>query len=436
MQSPYSSVYKKRRGSDGSGVRSSSVANASKLDLTPDHSFDLFLPCPRGLESALADEVKALTTPGSTLRVSAPTPGGLPVRGTLTDVMRLNLHSRLCSRVLLLGGSCRYVAADDIYHLARDLAWEKWFDVTQALRVDVTAERSPLESIKFAALRVKDGICDRFRALTGERPDVDTAHPDVRIHLHLREADALLYLDTSGEPLFKRGWRSEHGAAPLKEHLAAGLLKLSGWTPGDVLFDPLCGSGTLVIEAAQMAANRAPGLDRTFGFEVLRGFDAEAWASLREQARQAVRPVAPGQFFAADIAPANVRMTLDNARRARVDGAIAAQQGDVVAAVPPVDAAALAAGQSAWLISNPPYDERIAPEGEAADDFAPQLARTLKQRFAGWHVALLAADLHWDRALRLKPRRRVVVFNGPIECRLMLFDMVAGSARTSVGGQV
>ena len=415
MQSPYASVSKKRR--------------AAVLPPVGPNAFDFFLPCPRGLETALADEVTLLAAHSPTLRAGTPAPGGLPVQGSLLDAMRLNLHCRLPSRVLLLGGTCGYADAEDIYHLARDLAWETWFDVTQALRVDVTAERSPLESIKFAALRVKDGICDRFRALTGERPDVDTAHPDVRIHLHLREADALLYLDTSGEPLFKRGWRSEHGAAPLKEHLAAGLLKLSGWTPGDVLFDPLCGSGTLVIEAAQMAANRAPGLGRSFGFEVLRGFDLDAWNALRESARQAVRPVAPGQFFAADIDPVNVRMTLDNARRAGVDGTIAAQAGDVIAAVPPVDAAALATGQSAWLISNPPYDERIAPEGAAADDFAPQLAHTLKQRFAGWHVALLAADLHWDRALRLKPRRRIVVFNGPIECRLMLFEMVAGSAR-------
>jgi len=415
MQSPYSSVYKKR-------------LPAAQAPAGP-NAFDFFLPCPRGLETALAEEVTALAAGSPTLRAGTPTPGGLPVQGDLTDAMRLNLHCRIPSRVLLLGGSCGYADAEDIYHLARDLAWEKWFDVTQALRVDVTAERSPLESIKFAALRVKDGICDRFRALTGERPDVDTAHPDVRIHLHLREADALLYLDTSGEPLFKRGWRSEHGAAPLKEHLAAGLLKLSGWTPANVLFDPLCGSGTLVIEAAQMAANRAPGLDRRFGFEALRGFDAKIWATLCEQAQHAVRPLPPGQFFAADIDPVNVHMTLDNARRAGVGEAIAAQQGDVIEAMPPVDAAALPAGQRAWLISNPPYDERIAPEGEAADDFAPQLARTLKQRFAGWHVGLLAADLHWDRALRLKPRRRIVLFNGTIECRLMLFDMVAGSAR-------
>jgi putative N6-adenine-specific DNA methylase len=396
----------------------------------PPSRFDFFLPCPRGLEGALADEVAELAQHSATLQPGQAGPGGLAVRGSLDDAMRLNLHCRIPSRVLLLGGSTGYADAEDIYALARDLAWERWFDVTQALRVDVTAERSPLESIKFAALRVKDGICDRFRALTGgERPDVDTLHPDVRIHLHLRESQALLYLDTSGEPLFKRGWRTEHGAAPLKEHLAAGLLRLAGWQPDDVLFDPLCGSGTIAIEAAQIAARRAPGLDRRFGFEALQGFDSDTWSALREAARQAVQPMPSGRIFAADIDPRNVRMTQDNADRAGVGAAIAVHQGDVVDAEPPVDAAALPAGCAAWLISNPPYDERIAAQGRAADAFAPELSRVLKQRFAGWHVGLLAADLHWDRALRLKPRRRIVVFNGPIECRLMLFDMVAGSAR-------
>ncbi|MGE0072244.1 MAG: class I SAM-dependent RNA methyltransferase [Thiomonas sp.] len=423
MSSPYASFYKRR--------------TPPQPAPRPVHRsvgvFDLFLPCPRGLETALADEVRDLAAAqrSPTLRPGSPTPGGVPVQGSLADAMRLNLHCRLPSRVLLLCGSGGYASADDIYRLARQLPWEDWFDVSQALRVDVTAERSPLQSIKFAALRVKDGICDRFRNRTGQRPDVDTNHPDVRVHLHLREADARLYLDTSGEPLFKRGWRSEHGAAPLKEHLAAGLLRLAGWAPGDVLFDPLCGSGTLVIEAAHIAAQRAPGLGRAFGFEALRGFDLEQWNVLRERAQQAVQALPPGQLFAADIDPANVRMTLDNARRAGVDGAITAQPGDVIAAMPPVDAAALPAGRRAWLISNPPYAQRIAPEGQARDDFAAQLAHALKQRFAGWQVALLTADLHWDRALRLKPHRRIPVFNGPIECRLMLFEMVAGSARGS-----
>lgn len=396
--------------------------------------FDLFLPCPRGLEQALCDEVRELAARlgSDTLSAATPTPGGVSAHGTLADVMRLNLHARLPSRVLLLAGAGRSTDADEVYRLARALPWECWFVARQSLRVDVTAEHSPLASIKFAALRVKDGICDRFRALAGQRPDVDTAQPDVRVHLHLREVDALLYFDTSGEPLFKRGWRSDHGAAPLKEHLAAGLLRLAGWQPGDVLFDPMCGAGTLLIEAAQIAAQRAPGLDRRFGFEALRGFDPGDWAALREAAQQQLRPLAAGQFFGADLDAASVRMTHDNARRAGVEAAIDVRQGDVIDTTPPLDLGALSAGRSAWLISNPPYAARIAPQGQAADDFAPQFARVLKQRFAGWQVALLTADLHWDRALRLKPRRRLVVFNGPIECRLMLFEMVAGSARAQV----
>ncbi len=394
----------------------------------------LFLPCPRGLEGTLADEVAeiAAATGSDTLTVESSGPGGVQARGGLRDVMRLNLHTRIASRVLLLAASRVCADADAIYQLTRGLAWERWFGPDHSLRVDVTAERSPLPSIKFAALRVKDGICDRLRDLTGRRPDVDTAQPDVRVHLHLAESTALLYLDTSGEPLFKRGWRSEHGAAPLKEHLAAGLLRLAGWQPEDVLFDPMCGAGTIVIEAAQMAARRAPGLDRRFGFERLAGFDPAEWAALREQARQQIEPLTPGQFFAADIDPAQVRMTLDNARRAGADGAIAAHSGDVVDAQPPVDAAALPPGRRAWLFSNPPYDQRIAAQGAQADDFAAALSRTLKTRFAGWQAALLTADLHWDRALRLKPRRRIVAFNGAIECRLMLFDLIAGSARGQV----
>ena len=215
----------------------------------------------------------------------------------------------------------------------------------------------------------------------------------------------------------------------MRETLAALFLRQCGYTGTEPVVDPMCGSGTLVIEAAQIAAHRAPGLDRGFGFEALQGFDPAEWTALREAAQRAVQPLDPGQFFAADIDAANVRMTLDNARRAGVDSAITAQTADVVDASPPLDAAQLPSDRTAWLISNPPYDERIAAQGAAADAFAPELARVLKQRFAGWRVGLLTADLHWDRSLRLKPRRRIVAFNGPIECRLMLFDMVAGSAR-------
>lgn len=336
--------------------------------------------------------------------------------------MRSNLHSRLASRVLLLLGAAEVANADDVYRLALKQPWSNWFDASRTIRVDVTAERSPLESLHFAALRAKDGVCDHFRLRGQDRPDVDREHPDVRIHLHLSATQALIYLDTSGEPLFKRGWRTAHGGAPLKENMAAGVLRLAGWTPQAVLFDPMCGAGTIAIEAACTACRIAPGLQRAFGFEVLSGFDLETWRALRAQA-QAARCPPPAAIIAADIDPRMVQLAQENARRAGVDDAIVFRQGDVMDATPP---AMPAPGQAAHFVANPPYSERLEAKGRASDDFLPRLGDVLKQRFTGWNAALLLADLQGDRALRLKPTRRHVVYNGAIECRLFTFSLVAG----------
>ncbi len=385
-----------------------------------DELHELYLPCPRGLEAALAAELAEIGS--TTLRVGEPAASGVAARGTFDDVLRLNLHSRIASRVLLRVGRGSVADADDVYRLASRLRWERWFDARRTLRVDISAERSSLESLHFAALRAKDGICDHFRALGQPRPDVDREHPDVRVHLHLNADSALLYLDTSGEALFKRGWRAQHGEAPLKENLAAGLLRLAGWTPDAVLFDPLCGAGTLAIEAAQIACGVAPGATRAFGFERLRGFDAHRWQQLRADSA-ARRRAPPAPLFAADIDPRMVQLTRDNAQRAGVLDALQLRQGDVMDAQPPLT---LAPDQRGHLVTNPPYAERIVAKGSEADDFLPRLGDVLKQRFAGWNAALLLADLHAERALRLKAARRHVVYNGAIECRLFTFALVAG----------
>ena len=356
------------------------------------------------------------------MRIEPPQSGGVAARGTFDDVMLLNLHSRIASRVLLRAGRSRVRDADDVYSLARRLRWERWFDARSTLRIDLSAERSQLDSLQFAALRAKDGICDHFRGIGRQRPDIDRANPDVRVHLHLNADSALLYLDTSGEALFKRGWRTEHGEAPLKENLAAGLLRLAGWTPQVVLYDPLCGAGTVAIEAAQIACGVAPGAQRTFAFERLRGFDARRWRQLRAQA-EARRRAPPAPLFAADIDPRMVRLAHDNAQRAGVADALSLHQGDVMDAQPPLT---LAPGQAAQIVTNPPYAERIEAKGSEADAFLPRLGDVLKQRFAGWRAALLLADVHAERALRLKAARRHVVYNGAIECRLFTFELVAG----------
>ncbi len=175
----------------------------------------------------------------------------------------------------------------------------------ETLRVDVTAIKSPLRSLEFATLRVKDAICDRLRDVSGARPSIDTVAPDVRVFAFITATDCTLYLDTSGDPLFKRGWRLDKGAAPLRENLAAGILRLTGWVPGTPLYDPMCGSGTFLAEAAQVALNIAPGVERRFGFEKLRQYDAGAWRTLRTAAVDAKRAAhgsrADLQIFGSDI---------------------------------------------------------------------------------------------------------------------------------------
>ncbi|WP_255214014.1 THUMP domain-containing class I SAM-dependent RNA methyltransferase, partial [Burkholderia pseudomallei] len=253
--------------------------------------FDFFAPCPRGLEAALAAELAQIAARHAIAPydAGAQVPGGVHFRGAWAAGMAANLHSRIASRVLLKIAHRPYRNEQDVYALALEQPWERWFASTQTLRVDITAIKSPLKSLEFATLRVKDAICDRLREKTGARPSIDTAQPDVRVFAFLTAGDCTLYLDTSGEPLFKRGWRLDKGAAPLRENLAAGILRLAGWTPGTPLYDPMCGSGTFVAEAAQIALGVAPGVERRFGFEKLKQYDITAWQTLKVAAMDAKR---------------------------------------------------------------------------------------------------------------------------------------------------
>ena len=252
------------------------------------NALNLFVPCAAGVEAYLAAEVAQITglpaTAMQTLR------GGVQLQASWRDALLLNLHSRLGMRVLIQLAQAPYLNEQDIYNAASAVAWEMWFTPRESFRIDFTAQHSPLKSLNFAALRVKDAIADRFREKTGVRPDVDTQRPAVRVHLHLSEKTQSIYLDTSGEPLFKRGWREDKGDAPLKETLAAAMLAASAWSmppvyaPGETrpaviplagveqglaLYDPCCGSGTIAIEAAQIACRMAAGAHRRFGFERL-----------------------------------------------------------------------------------------------------------------------------------------------------------------------
>src|SRR5690606_37581956 len=241
--------------------------------------FQIFTPCPLGLEEALYAELDALGY--EALRKGR---AGCHFEADWNGVLRANLYSRLATRVLVRVAHAPVRSEDDILELARETEWERWFGAEQTLRVDTSAVRSPMQSLQYCNLRAKDGICDRMRDIEGARPSIDTVRPDARVHLFLDERSATLYLDTSGESLFKRGWRLDKGEAPLRENLAAGLLALAEWDPSAALLDPFCGSGTILIEAAWIALGVPPGIWRPFGFERMRNHDARHWLDLKDDA--------------------------------------------------------------------------------------------------------------------------------------------------------
>ncbi len=377
----------------------------------------LFAPCPRGLEDALAAELVAL---GAT--VVARPPGGVAFDGDQAIAYRANLHARIASRVLVRIAQGAYRDEDDLYRLASAHGWEAVFRPDQTLRVDVSAIRSPLQSLNFATLRIKDAIVDRMRNATGERPSIDTRHPDVRVFAFLDATEATLYLDLSGEPLFKRGWRQrdDKGEAPLKENLAAGLLALSGWTPETPLLDPFCGSGTIVIEAAQAALDIAPGASRSFGFEKLADFDATLWSGLRSDAiRRSRRASAPLPIAASDIDPRAIEQARMNLSRAGLGSdAVALICRDFAGSLPPFERPGL-------IVCNPPYGERVALEGAAEQGGFAEFAATLRDGFAGWRACVLTSDRALPRQLGMKERRKWPLYNGALECRLFVFDIFA-----------
>ena len=412
----------------------------------------LFLPCASGVQEFLADEVHGLT--GLTGQDLLTLRGGVRVHAGWRELMLLNLHSRLAQRVLieLAHGPC--ASEDDLYRLAHTVPWENWFAARQTFKVDLTAQRSPLKSLNFATLRVKDAVADAFRTRAGgARPSVDTHEPDVRVQAHLTQAEATLYIDSSGAPLFKRGWRQQQGDAPLKETLAAAMLAASGWwlpaerrVQGVPLYDPCCGSGTIVIEAAQLLLGLPAGGLRSFAFQHLKPFDPALWNAIK---REATHPAIgkdaknqPPRIFGSDVAHRMVDFAQRNAERAGVAHAVQLRGGDALQRLPPTDTPGM-------LLLNPPYGERIDVAGSvrqsrerfvsesssaderAGDLFFERLAAHWKQHFAGWTAWLLTPDLKLPARLRLKESRRVPMWNGPIECRLFRFDLTARGTAAS-----
>lgn len=371
-------------------------------------TFDIFAPCPRGLEDALHAELEALGY-ADVRRDRA----GCHFRADWTGVLKANLYSRLATRIMVQVAHAPVRTEDDILALAHDTAWERWFGPDDSLRVDTSAVRSPMRSLQYCNLRVKDGICDRLREREGARPDIDTVRPDARVHLFLTEDTATLYVDTTGESLFKRGWRLDKGEAPLRENLAAGLIALAGWDPAAPLLDPFCGSGTILIEAAWIALGVPPGIWRPFGFERLRGHDERRWRDLKDDARSRIATRLDAPIIGYDIDSRAIEAARANQQRAMLSpDTIEFAVGDARHVKP--------TGEPGWVITNPPYGERMEHDA----DFWPAWAENLKRHYAGWKLNVITSDLELPSRMRLKAHRRHPVYNGALDCRLFAFDMV------------
>ncbi|HEX7053844.1 MAG TPA: THUMP domain-containing protein [Burkholderiales bacterium] len=368
-----------------------------------------FASCPRGLEPLLARELAALGIPGASA-----VPGGVAFRGGWDACYSANLWSRVASRILWRVGEFACRDEHELYAAVKALDWPALFAVERTIRVNVTAQKSPLRSLEFAALRIKDAVCDRFREALGARPSVERARPDVRVHAFLEAGRATLYLDTSGEPLFKRGWRAGAGEAPLRENLAAGIVMLTGWRPDEPLLDPMCGSGTLVAEAGAIARGRPPGGRRSFGFERLRAFDASLWR--RVQAEQRFAEAKP-DLYASDSDPQAVKAARRNLAEAGVERWVKLERADVLERAAPA--------ARGVMVMNPPYGERLGSAQELAR-FYPLLGNHLKNHFVGWRCYIFTADLRLPKLIGLAPSARIPLWNGALECRLYEFKIVSG----------
>ena len=374
-----------------------------------------FATCPRGLEALLANEIKAAGA-----KDIKPTDGGIGFAGELDVCYAANLHSRIATRILMQVGRGNYTTEDDLYQAAYKLNWPNWFDVKHDFMVKVTGVKCPLKSLEFATLRIKDAVCDKFRQVVDSRPYIDTKTPAVRIHAYLTANSYVYYVDTSGDALYQRGNRKASIEAPLRENLAAGILQLSGWQAGQPLLDPMCGSGTFLLEAAMIALNIAPGLNRGFGFEKLKNFESDTWKKIKNVALKNVKPTTFQKLYGSDSDLRAVRVAKQNLSEAGLLEAVQLSQVNIIEVIPPAD--------NGVLVANPPYGVRIGEDEELALLY-PKMGEVLKRKFAGWNTYFLTNDLRLPKLMRLTPSKRTPLFNGPLECRLFEIKMVAGSNR-------
>jgi len=381
--------------------------------------------CPKGLELLLAEELQAMGAEGVKETVAA-----VRFQGSLELAYRACLWSRLANRILMPLQSFMLNESDDLYNECNDIPWEEHFSAAQSIAIDFIGTSRLIDNTMYGSQRVKDAVVDRIRRIEGERPNVDTKNPDIRIQVRQHKGRVTVSLDISGESLHRRGYRTGQGTAPIKENLAVALLLRAGWpamaAEGGALLDPMCGSGTLIIEGAMMAADIAPGMLRErYGFDQWLQHDAELWQRLVDEAHQ--RKATGLENLELDIRgydanPRVLEYTTQNIENAGLDGHIRL-------AHKPIDQFGKPTSERGLLLTNPPYGERL---GEV-DELIPlyqKLGTVLQKNFQGWKAAIFTGNVDLGRETDLSPTKQYSLFNGTIPCKLLVFeDMTSKSAK-------
>lgn len=372
---------------------------------------DFFASCPSELSGILYKELETLG-----MEKLEKTNSGVYFQSSWEGCYKVNLHSRIASRVYKPVLEFIAYDKDQLYGEIQKHDFTKYIDPSQAIAIDVKVKDCMMHDQRFVTMRIKDAIVDQFREKTGTRPDVDSKNPDLRIHVKATKNNFWVALDTSGNSLFMRGYRKEVGEAPLKENLAAGLIALTEWDRKSPMVDPMCGSGTLLIEAAMMYMNMAPGtLRKKFGFQSWKNYRKDVWEKLVNQAMEAELPPPEAPiFFGYDLDNQMIKKAKINAQEAGVETLIKFRKETLSLLKPEVE--------KGILITNPPYGARIGEEDWLKDVYR-DLGYCFKHSFKGWDCWVLSGNKDLIMELKLKADRRIMIFNGPIECRFLKYSM-------------
>lgn len=371
----------------------------------------LFATCAKGLEGILSAELLALNA--SNVLAGE---GGVSFEGDLALVYRANICLRTAVRVLLFLAESTVESDEALYEFAQSIDWSEYMTPDHTLMVDSNVRDSNLTHSQFTSQKIKDAICDQFVEKFGRRPSVDKENPLVKINFHLSNNQGVISLDSSGDSLHKRGYRPKQWKAPLNEALAAGLIQLAGWNASQIFWDPMCGSGTLPIEAATLATLRAPGLTRKkFGFQGWLDFDQSLFLDVRNQIRNRITVLPDLNVIGSDVRGDSLRACKENSGAAGVRHLIDFRKEDFERIKP-------ASVSTGVLFLNPPYGIRLDEDVNVAEVYR-LIATVAKNRFAGWKLAVMTGYVHALNEMKITPKQTIRLYNGAIPCKLYLFDL-------------